>query len=435
MHDKELQKTLSERFDGYGSTPSESVWSGIEAGLAEKDRRRGAFWWWIGIAGAAVIGFFTFIHFANTPEVAIINASNWRHQASSEIGKTQENGEMNARDLSGTDNSGLDNGAESSANNSSTNSTKTGNWTTTNNNNNNNNNNNQHTYSAQTFQKRDDKTNLSQSIDEQSRIDLPLEYSSDNEKESRKKLTLSMPTKPLGSLSVPVFNEIISSRIDPIKRTGRWELAADLGTFTPYSEFTPPVEQEPIQQDPGGITDQLIDQDNGTSLGHRRFVELQVTARRYFGRRFSIGLGASGAYGRNSISDQYNEMYNWNIWSVGIPFNVRFDAFSKGRFRISPYVQFLNEMSFASLNNPVYWSSFTSTADPLLPEGGTVNSRKYSLGIQPSIELSYALNERFLFTTSLGYRYHALNRKVGLMPLLEQPNYLRFSIGTAWLIK
>ena len=61
MQDKLLKSKLSERFEGFGSTPSDAVWAGIEQTL-DGDKRKGLLIrWFVTIAAILAIGLMTLL--------------------------------------------------------------------------------------------------------------------------------------------------------------------------------------------------------------------------------------------------------------------------------------------------------------------------------------------------------------------------------------
>ena len=61
MQDKLLKSKLSERFEGFGSAPSDAVWTGIEHALDGDERKRRFIIWFTAAAAILAIGITTLL--------------------------------------------------------------------------------------------------------------------------------------------------------------------------------------------------------------------------------------------------------------------------------------------------------------------------------------------------------------------------------------
>ena len=429
MHDNQLRNTLAERFEGYGSQPSDAVWAAIEGNLDQDKRKRGFFWWWIGFAGAAaavIVLLLVTVESTSTKtslssdkktmsQTELQATENQNTQATSNAEIDEDTGTMNSLNAPSSTNLPVNEQAQSPD------------------------------FSVSTEPRVEGESSASPLIsDNKNRTPEVVDQSVEEPKENRSAITAGLEVREISPFLIGFEGHNRLSLVPPrLIIAPRWELSAEVSTFSRAPEIRTIKKSivSPNTSDNTSLTTENLAEPsspNDIYATHTRYAELQLTIRRNFGRRFQIGAGLSSSYSKNigkTVSGDYQ--FKTNIWSVGVPLHIRFTALKYRRFSLTPYLSILNEFHFSSYSSegvpPSNGSAFNT--DPAISSVSPIKQRGYAFGVQPSVELSYYATERLSFSTSFGYRNYFVRDYLGLNPSIRQPNYFQFAIGTAWILK
>lgn len=418
MQDNELRHTLSDRFNEYGSQPSDGVWTAIEAELDKDQRKRGFLWWWIGFTTAAVFGIagiYISMQTNNPPANVTTELQVVQHED-----KTPE---KNTSDEQASQEILMNTSSHQTGNRGHVNRISG---------------NNSYKNLIPDPTEFEPLVHLSESTS----FEVPPTLTTIENPTESKEINTSLPTRK-NERFIPL-NTITNCQFKPRKiRPSYWELGIEMSSFANASRKNLKVTNDstpnPTSYDSYSLTPGLSPEFQSASITHQRFAEIRLTARRSFGKRFQIATGVSGTYAQTKgTSETYLFSFRTQHWGIGIPVQIRYKILQQNRWNLTPYIGIQNEFQFLTYysckNNPPATQSILED----LNGTSTIKGRGtgYLFGIEPGIELSYYLTDRVSLSTSVGYRNYFVRSSKNVPPgSYMTPNYLQFSIGTAWLLR
>ena len=211
----------------------------------------------------------------------------------------------------------------------------------------------------------------------------------------------------------------------------KWEMRVRLGTFknignssNPDSYLSPYTWQEVSEPAPEAYTE-----------NYKRFAEFQIDVDRRIGRKFHLSGGLSTSFSQNRAGTPNGDTsFTLNQLSFGIPMEIGYMVVNYKRFAVKPFLGILNEFNNYIQRTSVVISDNAIPGEEVIETGGTFENG-YNLGLQPSVEIYYYMNENTSLSLTCGYRKYVAGRTNGNSPGIRQPDYFQSAIGISWILR
>ncbi len=447
MQDKEFSNIVSERFNGFGDTPSDAVWENIASNLDGRKKRLAILWWTCSFA--AVLALFVLA----VDSVSGYGSENKTPTAlTSTSGKTQIEAQIEAQNKKQIDNQI---NKQNNANSTSDNQLNT---------------------EQDSKSDRASNENLVQKTNlKKAHINTPaadklrseflpkikfdilpekgLVYSPPLPSQEERNGTLVDAQKTnkedsISSLDFAALNRIpmetgendIISLIQILPQP-KWSFGAKLTGFINASRPTQGLQYDAALawNNPGSFTPVEL-----KTFSHARYAEIEVYALYQMRSRFQFGGGISFSKGfDNEESETYSNTTKRT--TVGLPIFGHFKILEKGKFQVAAEIALLNEYSY--LLSTSYDLSVTSgtpqvndstlgiSEDASLSSSNKLKNHGYAFGIMGGLETSYQLLPRMKLTLLFGYRNYLIERYSLAYKYVKNPGYVTGSLGVRWRLR
>ena len=411
MADNNQFETLSDRFESFGSAPSEKVWEGIEAGLSNNKRRPIALMWWM--ANAAIL-------------VLMVSATVYREHIEFKDPKIQQpmigidrNEKVNENDAEIQKEDEIEDKKEIELIHMSP------------------------------------KPLLSEENYKAPSIEAPIQSLLESSKmirENRDDLA-QLPLLPLNKLPDPRVDRTthaLACGMPRIKQR-KWVLTARFSHLIGMNRSEYQQEAQPLQEnyDAGfGVTYTTEDQyvHAISNYRHRQPIEVEVSAARTIGR-WEVSAGVSSALMRRSYLDQYQHVstgenlatstINMRKFILGIPVRGEYKFWKHRRMSASVGLGVISEYSLSRMQKETLTSaSWAVTPTPPTADftgyEATANENSFQLSVQPYLKTSYALSPSMDLTGEIGYRQMLTDSRE--MDYVSLPKGTSVTFGLRWYL-
>ena len=442
MQDKEFSNIVSERFDGFGDTPSDAVWENIASNLDGRKKRLAILWWTCSFAAALALSVLAVDSGSGYGNENIRPTASTSTSGKTQIeaqNKKQIDNQVNKQDnANSTSDDQLNSEQDSKLNRAS---------------------------NENPIQKTNlKKVTLDVSTADKLRLEFLPKVNFDilpevgsrylhlsPQEENNGTLVDAQKTNKEDSISYLNFaplnripmetgeNDIIS--LIQILPVPKWEFGVRVSGFINASRPTLGLQSDAALawNNPGSFTPVEL-----KSFSHIRYAEIEGYALYQTRSRFQFGGGISFSKGADTEESEYYRTTS-NRTTVGVPLYGRFIVLKKGKFQISAEIALLNE-----------YSNIRSTTDDLsLPSGTPLPAdtsqstaelsfsttytdhlgHGYSFGLQGGLETSYQLLPRMNLTMSFGYRNYLIERYSSVYNYVNNPGYVTGSLGVRWRLR
>ena len=438
MPDKEFNKNMSNRFEGFGSTPSKSVWTGIEAHLIKSERKRRFIIWWF--SGILALGLVSSLFFFPKKKN---NTSTNQLTSNKEIENTSTSSNLEHNSLNSSssketfikNNSPIENRKKNYdplKSNIVSNNIENGN-------------NDLLTYSLKHRSKFKpssfDKTLSrikSTSIGTNNDVILATQKNLDKEKVTKNINSLDLLIIETGKPSPPIRTAYFNDKKNTRKL---WKLGLRVSQFITISPRIPenPTLGSPDTLEPSPLS--VAESQSFPSYSdyiNKRSFEAEVFIQRQFFHRLNISSGISVAHMYRSYSINNNSGSNFDglqasgsfysgnksYWSIGIP--VRADVYfiNTNHFQFGGGIAFLTE--YSSIKH------LTQGATNMLIGQENTISKQHSLqlSLQPYFRANYLTSSRWNMFFEMGYRKNIFDSSE--LTKYTLPSYITFTGGISW---
>lgn len=419
--------SLSDKFQNYGSYPSDALWSEIESALDDKDKkRRGFIWWWVGGASAALLSIVVIAtnftgqneSVENQLEPTVVNQENVEENVS---GDTKIQHEVNSTatqsDQQVVENSQNVNTADQLLENDIPSISST------------------------------DNQSLHGSVTDELGVKSVNQQLAFNESfEEEKKENVKMLRK---SKLHPVHNECVYPVFDlhdidkPVKTKRPWEIGFGISYWYDASQFNSNENQyytSSNTQDP--MAQESINGSNGTIVygSVQKNINVSGFVGKYFTPRWSWRVGIDFArtkflsvYSVYSDSNTSNTVLNSlstksaysAISSLGIPVSAQFDMLQRPRFKLRGRLSLVNEIPIYEKYqyNPTTAFSYDYYKHFITGYLGAVQ-----LGLSSDIKIA----KNCYLSLTPAYRYYAIMKVDSQIPLVRKRHWLGGTVGLTW---
>jgi hypothetical protein len=414
MSNSDLNNILSTRFEGHTSTPSESVWSGIEAGLIEDEQKKKAIWFWFtgGIAAASVIGFILYGLIGNAGSI-----------------DTQINPVAEKIEVTKGETSDKTKEVQQSTNEKQKQTTVVTN-----------NENEQKSPAIAPLKYREPNPNLDLNDQDFFRLN-PIEGKPIIALVEEVKIEAELTA--LGPIDNGMHRELEISHFPEERknRSSRWEVGLNVIGFvntTPYSAYTADEISStalPLT-DPGPLN-------TVAESSHRRYLEINGYIQKQISPRINAGVGVSASRANSGYSElilngtaEYESNFERNYWAFGIPVTADFAFIQKGKLSVKAGISVQPEFRFIS-RSIVYESNVPPndiyTASNAFEAQENSNYKRFHIGLQPTLGVDYYVTTRMKLSLQAGYITY-LFRDDYLRAKGVEPNYITASVGIGWIL-
>jgi hypothetical protein len=423
MRDNKFSKIVSERFDGFGDTPSDAVWENIAGNLDGRKKRLAILWWTSSLAAVLTLSFLALDSFTGDYSESQTAAASKPSSSKTQI--KSQNKKRNDKQIKKKD----------TANYASVDSL----------------NDEQILNSDQASNENPvQKPNLKQatingSTTDKPRIDLlpkvdiqklpmdgmihPLQLSQQAEKDgslaefkkaNEEDSISSLDYEPLDRLPIKTDDDDILSAIQILPQP-KWRIGAKTTGF---------------------VNSRASNTNDGTSAAtefditsHRRFFEADIFVQRLMKKRFYLSTGILFSMGQDLQYSGDTLHYQSERITFGIPIAFKYSIINGDRFRLTGNASLINEFarvrtrseSFAVVNGfPVPTSNLIA-----LNNSNNFQGYNYAFGVQASLEASYSFGNRFRLHGEIGYRNYLIEQYSTNHNYVTNPNYFNSSIGVS----
>jgi len=431
MRDKDFSNIVSERFEDYGSSPSNAVWGNIESNLDQGEKRRLIVIWWY-MAAVLALAIIT-VNIMTVGKNDSQTSSTSPGSKSSHDERIVNKGEKN----------------HSQEENSNSNSEKS----------------NQNSFTANKSLSQDDSHVVNENVtpkNEGSSEKVNNHHSPIKPATSIKEGTTNVASKP--SLKQELENVEVLTYLDPyrfplggtndvllsenditsyiqILPEPRWRIGARASVFINASN---PVNGPGLDENIllSAYNDPSPEPDNYNFISHRRFFETEVFTQVRLKNRFQLSSGISFSNGYDAQRLD-TVLYGTNRNTFGVPIGLEYTFFTKNRFQLNGGITTINE--YARVKTTVgIPNGNTTTSDPTQSAGiasavyeevSSFKGHNYAFGLQGTIGANYRLTPRLKILASIGYRNYLIERYSLNYQYVKNPNYFNGSIGFTWRLK
>lgn len=427
--------SLQNKFQDFGSAPSEQLWNNIAANLDEDKKRKGAFWWWFVGAAAIVVLFFGVYQLGYNAGVSEGDSQMVKYETPTPI-TIETNEKIPNPNIQSPNESNQQTEILSNQNNDEQNSE-----TITNSLNEN----------SETEKSEHHTNNLN--IAENSNvneIDVTPNHSVIHPIENNEpiytllnfeaeKFPPSEISKIKHSLSEPQLIAEPMVIIENPTPKNKWEMGFSVGTLKGFQSSN----QNMLADSSASLTTfDNLDQNNsieGTGISSfsnlsesqvniTRPLQLEMTIARDFGKRWNFQTGLS--FGFLSSNNHYSSGSITNVrsrfLSIGIPIHLNYDIVQRQRF--SFYSGF-----GANYEMPFFESVKTSYSVSALESTSTKDFTKgYMISGQLNVGFRYNLNQKLTLDFRPNLRYYIHQSMQSVYPALERKIWAGASLGLVW---
>lgn len=246
-----------------------------------------------------------------------------------------------------------------------------------------------------------------------------------------------LETEKVHSLHSNIDRSIVPCMIIFPRKLATFEIGARIATFSETRSedrilFGDELDQASVTNPTAGANQY----DYAQNRGHQRPFEFEIFARMHY-RRFYGTLGFSAA--KTNVRELYGisssfmrEFVSKEITSIGMPASVGYNIIDRTRFQFALSARLIPEYSLLTkyeklVDQPGITTSIPSQQSSTSPEPSETTTA-VTLGFEPHLSMNFKLNERFDLFGQFGYRA-GLVRSPLFSPYFT-PNFTTFSFGT-----
>lgn len=415
MQNDSQKGSLSKRFESLNATPSDGLWDSISSALDEKKKRRGIIWWWTG-SGIAAIAIISVLIFNNTSNLQIQSkiTANPNEEFHTQLER------KNSIDVTSESESAFDSNESTFVQeelNSKLNVKK-----------------NQKTSES----KNDSKLTKSSgdgSIEQINTVGQLIVESENNRlavlNEDVKKMTIS---EVQTLLITEDRDELLLVDLDQ-KRNYKWELGVGLSSWrgkaqsltADYNESIVDTSIASLESPPLNLVNTI-----------NRPIGLSLHLGYHLNSRLSLVSGINFEFvkynfaNNSSLSFMDSEMsgfmVNWiKRYSISIPLGVEYDLIRAKKFGLGFGFSLINELPIVERISALYDLNFVgNNSDPTNLISG------YHLGLQPTVNFSYNLNEKVKIQATPGMRFYPIQMTKSNVDLKDEKMWFGGLLRVVW---
>jgi hypothetical protein len=174
----------------------------------------------------------------------------------------------------------------------------------------------------------------------------------------------------------------------------------------------------------GETSDQYVRKNN-------RFVETELNFQGYFTKRIKGGLGLSLAYSNEEGMIDENTSYHTSQWSIGIPITLGMDVYQKGRFNLSVFAKLLNDFDQRKETDFSVQYLPNALSPELVSNVSISKDQVYRFGVQPMVSGSFYATPRTELCMSVSYRLYTNDSRTS-SAIFQRTSYLGLSLGIGY---
>ncbi|MFT6503209.1 MAG: hypothetical protein ACJASQ_003342 [Crocinitomicaceae bacterium] len=436
MRDKKFSNIVSERFDGFGDTPSDAVWENITGNLDGRKKRLAILWWTCSLAAVLALSFLAFDSF--TGDYSKNQTADASKPSSSKAQIESQNKKRNDKQIKKKDNTNY--ASVDSLNDEQTlNSDQASN--------------------ENPVQKPNLKpATIDGSTAEKPRLDLlpkvdkqklpmdgmihPLQLSQQAEKDgslaelqkaNEEDSISSLDYAPLDRIPIKTGENDIISLIQ-ILPVPKWRIGAKATGFVNSRATNTNDGTSATTQWTGTIAAAEFD-----ITSHRRFFEAEVFVQRLMKKRFYLSTGILFSMGQDLQYSGDTLHYQSDRITFGIPIAIKYSIINGTRFRLTGNASLINEFARVRTRSESFTVANSSpgpTSNLLaLSNSNNFQGYNYAFGVQASLEASYSFGNRFRIHGEIGYRNYLIEQYSTNHNYVVNPNYFNSSIGVSWRLQ
>lgn len=445
-----LPGSLQDKFQDFGSAPSEQLWNNIEANLDKDKKRRRVIWWWFLGAAAVVTLFFGVYQLGYKAGVSENDSAfvNKKIQNSNHEIQNDTNGEFQNSNNQNPNENGQQNSISSEQNLANQNNDEHNSENDTDLKNNpeqiSSNNNIDKSNNLQTTkipQKNRQHSDIVESVINEPDVVIPEKFTLEDNSFNNEIKKFAVPEIATidQSISEPHINFEPPVEIQNLRSKKHWEIGFNFGTLIGTNAFA-----ENTSYDSNltiAAPDDLNTENSINGTGISAFSSLSETTAKIFrpiqaeftiahkiGHRwnFQSGLGLGILVSSNLYSSGNATSVRSKFLSISIPLHFNYDLIQRNRFTFYTGIGVNYEV-------PVIEKIKTSYLNPALESASTKNFTKgYMISAQLNTGFRFNLNENIKLDFRPNVRYYIHQSMSSVYPALERKLWFGASLGVIW---